>query len=1290
MAYQHLTRLKAGLTINLIEALSEIVLHVPSYLTTVQERVIDELSLILSGHNFMTPGEGRYFSRKKGQRSVESSEPTLSSIQSAHIFQNGYTMTASRDHDVVLLALRTLESFNFEALSLLPFVQDCVSPYLDHEMPAIRKQAAVTCSRLLLPPVENSKSRIDNLRFRGPTAMIVSNVIKHLLVVGVADCDAEIRKTVIASFDSRFEPYLCQAHHLRPLFVVLNDEVFEIREVAVMLIGRLSVQNPAYIMPALRKTVIHILTELRFSDDARIKEESTKLLGHVVRACRRLTRPYLEPILDVLLPMLQSGNASLASAVLVTVGELAIVTGREMVEHEEKLLPLIIDTLQDHSSVIKREVAMRTLGQLVGSTGSVVRPYTRFPGLLEICLDMLHHGAGSPWSLRREVLKTLGILGALDPYHHKMCQLRLEKTGARKDHVVATDTNSRQSPGRQNLQSSFDVTTTGVIAFDAQPIAHIKEHPPSDQLTPSSEDYYPTVAITALMRILRDPTLSSHHNGVIQAVMFIFKSLGLRCVPFLSQILPPFLQVMQNCEYGLRESLIQQLANLVSIVKQHLREFLGGIFQLVKDYWEPHLEQILCLIEEISVALPDDIKSYMAELMPLLLGALSSRSPELKAHRLKLKVLHAVVMFGSAVEGYAYLLIPAIIQVLEENPHDKSHEGMILKAGALEAIGRLSESLDCFSDYASRIVHPVLRVISSTSDVKLLQVAVHVLCALTFHMQRDFLIFETIFRKAIESRSTFFRGNLGIAQYKSMVATLQRIEMNVRDPGIVSQPRFEYLTPGAPGTTTNDSLQNADGTSIYSFLGSVLPDRQLNSASAPIPDELVSGKTTLHVNQQNLRRAWEASQRSTKEDWVEWMRRFSVELLRESPSPALRSCSALAQVYHPLARELFNAAFVSCWTELYEQYQDYLVRALETAFQSDSIPPEILQTLLNLAEFMEHDVEALPIDIRQLGELAEKCHAYAKALHYKELEFHTSPSTCIEALISINNQLGQPEAAVGILKYARQHHGNVIEVKESWFEKLQSWSEALELYNAKQLEEPSNVQVTLGRMRCLEAMGDWEELGRISHQVWNSLCDDGVGALPNGALIPQSSSQTGLSSSSLQYNIRQDVAMLGARASWSLGDWRSMAKYVDATDSSSTQVLLYRAILATYSNDFELSELLVDETRRSLDINLAALVGESYNRAYNTMVVVQQLAELEEIIHYKRLSKDVRNTEERSRYRRHLMIMWKNRLSGCKRGVEIWQHLLAVRSLIISPHEILTHGYSFLVCAGNQETCLYP
>ena len=45
-----------------------------------------------------------------------------------------------------------------------------------------------------------------------------------------------------------------------------------------------------------------------------------------------------------------------------------------------------------------------------------------------------------------------------------------------------------------------------------------------------------------------------------------------------------------------------------------------------------------------------------------------------------------------------------------------------------------------------------------------------------------------------------------------------------------------------------------------------------------------------------LARAWESSQRSTRDDWAEWMRHFAVVLLQESPSSALRATCDLALV----------------------------------------------------------------------------------------------------------------------------------------------------------------------------------------------------------------------------------------------------------------------------------------------------------------------------------------------------------------------------------------------------------
>mgnify|MGYP001796463448 CR=1 FL=1 len=70
--------------------------------------------------------------------------------------------------------------------------------------------------------------------------------------------DPDIRHCVLKSLDYRFDQHLAQAENLASLFIALNDEMFEIRSIAMMMIGRLSQKNPAYVMPSLRKILIHV------------------------------------------------------------------------------------------------------------------------------------------------------------------------------------------------------------------------------------------------------------------------------------------------------------------------------------------------------------------------------------------------------------------------------------------------------------------------------------------------------------------------------------------------------------------------------------------------------------------------------------------------------------------------------------------------------------------------------------------------------------------------------------------------------------------------------------------------------------------------------------------------------------------------------------------------------------------------------------------------------------------------------------------------------------------------
>ena len=90
---------------------------------------------------------------------------------------------------------------------------------------------------------------------------------------------------------------------------------------------------------------------------------------------------------------------------------------------------------------------------------------------------------------------------------------------------------------------------------------------------------------------------------------------------------------------------------------------------------------------------------------------------------------------------------------------------------------------------------------------------------------------------------------------------------------------------------------------------------------------------------------------------------------------------------------------MSCWTELDANQQDELMSSLEKALTEPDLP-EISQTILNLAEFMEHcDKGPLPLAPVLLGDQAMKCRAYAKALHYKEDEFHRKPTVPVLEVI---------------------------------------------------------------------------------------------------------------------------------------------------------------------------------------------------------------------------------------------------------------------------------------------------
>ncbi|KAI1764494.1 FAT-domain-containing protein [Hypoxylon sp. FL1150] len=1114
------------LTPKLTQALVDMAFYIPPVKNIIQDRLLDMLSRVLCGEPFKPLGA-----------------PTPNTLSAVPIIPKDAKDPNAYDHRKaeVKLALNTLGSFDFSGHILNEFVRDVAIKYVEDDDGEIREAAALTCCQLYVrDPIVNQTSY--------HALQVVGDVIEKLLTVGVSDPESSIRRTVLAALDERFDPHLAKAENIRTLFFALNDEAFEIREVAISIIGRLARYNPAYVIPSLRKTLIQMLTELEFSDAARNKEESARLLSHLVQNAQGLIKPYVEPMISVLLPKANDTNHAVAATILKAIGELATVGGEDMLPYKDRLMPIIIQALQDQSSNVKREAALHTLGQLASNSGYVIDPYLEYPELLDL-LQHIIRTEPQRGPLRQETIKLMGILGALDPYRHQQVEER------------APDAKRRVE---SNRMTDISLMMTG--------------------LTPSNKEYYPTVVINALLNILKDTSLVSHHAAVIEAIMNIFRTLGLECVSFLDRIIPEFLRVIRDSPINRVESYFNQLATLVSIVRQHIRNYLPEIIDTLSKFWDAPaslLSTILSLVEAISRSLEGEFKIYLAGLLPWMLGTLEKDTTTKRIP--SEKVLHAFLVFGSSSEEYMHLIIPVIVRTFE-----KQSQPTFLRKSAIETIGKISRQVN-LNDYAAKIIHPLTRILAG-GEVSLRVTALDTLCALIQQLGRDYLHFMSTVTKALQVHQ------IQHSNYDLLVSKLQKGEALPQD--LSSESRF---------------IDQSDEPSFADL-----------------------GNKKLEMNAIHLKAAWDTKGKSTKEDWQEWLRRFSTTLLTESPNHALRACAILGSVHLPLARELFNSAFVSCWSELYEQFQDELIQNIENAIRSENVPPDLLGLLLNLAEFMEHDDKALPIDIRVLGREAGRCHAYAKALHYKELEFLQDQSgPAVEALIVINNQLQQYDAAIGILRKA-QLYKDGIQLRETWFEKLERWEEALQFYNKRESEMPRDqvvpLDIVMGKMRCLHALGEWDALASLTSNTWTNSAPE----------------------------VQRRIAPLATAAAWGLGKWDSMDNYLQSMKRNSPDRSFFGAILALHRNQFREAAACIQQTREGLDTELSALVSESYNRAYQVIVRVQMLAELEEIIVYKQADDRKKSTMRRT---------WESRLKGCQRNVEVWQRMLRLRGLVITPAE---------------------
>ena len=117
----------------------------------------------------------------------------------------------------------------------------------------------------------------------------------------------------------------------------------------------------------------------------------------------------------------------------------------------------------------------------------------------------------------------------------------------------------------------------------------------------------------------------------------------------------------------------------MGIIKQHIRNFVPQVFQVIKDLWDNPLLQLplVSLIEALGKALNAEFRPFLPAIIPLVLqvfdvdvgvgpagaGATgASAAGGDKRTNTQVKVLDTFLTFGANIEEYLHLVIPIIVR----------------------------------------------------------------------------------------------------------------------------------------------------------------------------------------------------------------------------------------------------------------------------------------------------------------------------------------------------------------------------------------------------------------------------------------------------------------------------------------------------------------------------------------------------------------------------------------------------------------------------------------------------
>ena len=1132
-----------------------------------------------------------------------SSRPLLDRRSSMFASATSSLLTTHVSDNQVKLALQAIQLFRFDKETSRDLLAKVVSSCLEHENPDVRIDSVYVILRLMQLDVELLEVYFRQYnRYGQETLRFVTARIKDLSKLALTDLDSNVRLVVLRAFHSneRMDPFLAQPEVLDMLFLTLNDDDSSVRRESVALLGRLCTINCGAILPKLRSALLHNLLELQHLGSPRLKENAVEAVSWLLGCCHQIALAYAQPAIGTLLSLLtdEQQSASLVVTSLHSVGTLARVSPHAVAKHSKELLQIFVKQLSLPASAAgaRRRATLIAFCKLMSYVPQKQSIHEVHPKLLDVLLTLIR--TETDLEMQQTAVRLLGLAGALEPGYMQ---------------EIAHVDNSFE-PGYTLALSSWRVPDTpSFIECDLLTADLLIQYSGTGQ---QLEDYYPAVAMAALLQTLNDPSMAKHEKSAIETLGRVFDFLGPNGAPYLEQVIPVLIGRLSRSDDSaieFKQLLIQRIGQMLAHARLFARPYLSTLLQEVKVYWQiPRLQPaLLQLVALLASSLGPDFAPYVV-LVAEYVSALLFQMEEGVAPLLCLREL------SRCLHGYESLVVPGAVAILGSDSAEK-----VRKKIACEALSSLIVHLN-LTDYLAVIVRAVIHCLSSSDSGTINEIyidLVNLLVRLICQTGRKFAPFEPIVSEKLRTakpqadRQLY---DLAVARY------VKTSDGSLTD--LVDGQNILGRLNGLWQVSTQAPRVSTAGTSF-------------SNPAVPNANTFRKLKPTVA----NLRHKWRTDHCISTEDWQAWLKELSVSVLKESSSMALRACApGILQDCPSLVAHLFNSAFLSCWEELNETAQDELMNALHLALENNT-DATVLHQILDLFDLFKHSEFGSNSNlIKNLvaGKAAVTCRAFAKALRHYEDEYSMLtearkpiPHELWASLVDVHIRMGASQSAKGVITHFVQCSDS--QVPETWWEKLGDWSHALKIYEQKQQESAGDLhamgELAVRKMTCLKKLGDWEAMLKIGNDSWYMIPHDQV----------------------------EEAAGLMCSAALGMRDWDQLARYGALQVQDTLPNHTMKAAIAITKSQWRESLEEVAQARQILSSQIATMIGEGYRRVYPHVVESQMLCELEEVVAVGQNSQLKPTTKSN----------WHVRIQNCRRQIDDWLDLLTVRGLILDPHE---------------------